>query len=372
MRDSKVEQAFNIMVKHSSVRMILMILIVGVALAGCAGSATVAPPTPTAAVSNDSMPPYQPTISIPPDLNLKGTLILSDFHRGIFRLDLATRTLTHIFNPPPDSFLSSAVLSPDGRTFVLVYSPPHDIADPLYGVSSLFTLPADGSGSPQPLFAVQSGYYYFSPSWSPDGQSLYYGRLVSPPVSGTPSTEPTGYFLTRYTLPNGPAQDLLRNILSVRLSADGGKLVYISLDPSTTLSNIVVAQPDGSSPKNVLQGGENWIVDSLAVAPDGKSIVFSSADSTPPTSSMSWWKRLLGGDAAQAHAVPSDLWIMKLGETPRQLTDLANNAFIEDFSPDGQSIIFSCGNAIYFIRPDGTGLTPIVSEPVFGSLQWLP
>jgi Tol biopolymer transport system component len=347
-----------------------MILLVMIALTSCAGGTDTLNSTSSLV---DAMPPYQPTISVPAEFDLPGTLILSDYHRGIFRLDLSTQTLTHIFNLPPDSFLSSAILSPDGQTFAMVYSPPRDIADPLYGVPSLYTLPADGSGKPNPLLGdPQSGHIYFSPWWSPDGQTLYYGRAVYPPSADTPATEPTGYFLTRYQFPSGSAQDLIRNVLAVRISADNRKMFYLSVDLSTALSNIYVADLDGSNSQSLLPGGESWIIDSIAVAPDGESVVFNNGNNAVSQSNTSWLDQLMGVRVVQAHAVPSDLWIVKPGESPRQLTNLASTGFIEDFSPDGQSIVFSCDSGIYVIHTDGTGLTPIVSEPIFASLQWLP
>ena len=365
------------MIKDHAIRNVLSVLIVLITLAACQSSATVLAPTltPTLTQTNaeDAIPPYQPTISVPTDLHLTGKLILADFHQGIYRFDFATQALTPIFQPPQDSFLSSAALSPDGRTFAIVYSPSMDISDPLYGIASLYTLPADGSGSPKPLLGgLRADYYYFSPWWSPDSESLYYGKLISPPLSGATPTQTTGYFLARYSVSQQTAQDLLRNVLAVRMSADGKKLFYVSLDPTTTLSNIYEADPNGSHAQSLLPGGESWIVDSLAVSPDGTSVAFSSADPTTGQSNVPWYIRLIGGGVAEAHAVPSDLWFLKIGGKPQQLTHFASNGIIEDFSPDGQYIVVSSGIAIYLIRPDGSGLTQILSDPVFASLQWMP
>lgn len=314
---------------------------------------------------------YQPTISVPAELNLRGQLILSGFGIGIARFDLSTNVLTPVFIPLENSFVGTAVLSPDQRTYLMIYSPPREPTDPQFGASSLYTLAADGSGEPRHLFSQDDiGTYYFSPWWSPDGRYIYYGRQENP-EPGTPSKYALRYFLTRYLLPNGPAEDLVTNALYLRLSADGEKMYYISGDFYSALNDIFIAEPDGSREQSLLPTNEIWIADSLAVSPDRQTIVFSSADRLPNKQKKTLLETLLDINVAQAHSVPSDLFIMTMGEPPRQLTQLADFGFIEDFSPDGQSIAFSCSSGVYIIRPDGTGLTQILSEPVYGSIQWV-
>ena len=155
------------------------------------------------------------------------------------------------------------------------------------------------------------------------------------------------------------------------MSADGKKLFYVSINPETTLSNIYVSDPDGSNPTSLLPGQESWIVDSMAVSPSGETIVFSSADSGQVQSSLSWIDLLMDVRVAQAHNVPSDLWIMNVGEAPHQLTHLEDTGFIEDFSPDGEYIAFSCGSGLYVVRVDGSGQAQISNLLVFGNLQWV-
>jgi Tol biopolymer transport system component len=159
----------------------------------------------------------------------------------------------------------------------------------------------------------------------------------------------------------------------VRLSADGKRLFYVSFYPNTQLSNLYVVDADGANPRRLLPGGDDWIIDSLAVAPDGESVVYSSLSSDSPLSKLSWLDKLMGVQVAQAHGgVPSDLWIVKDGQAPLQVTHFADYGFVEDFSPDGQFIVFSCSRGVYIMRPDGSGQTQIISEPVYSTLQWVP
>ncbi len=383
------------MIKVRPARLLSNILWMLIVLTACQGGTATLPPmsvpfdqpvTPTAnltplppipaastlmARSNPTAQPA-PTLSVPAGVNLNGRLLLSDANLGIIQLDLATKQVTRIFRPPENAFVGTAVLSPDGQRFFLVYSRPRELQDPHYGAASLYLLPADGAGEPVPLLKVDDyNNYYYSPWWSSDSQSIYYGRLYQT-FPGTPPTQPTGYFLDRYTFSSSSAQTLISNVLNVRISKDGRKLFYVSIDVDTTLSNIYVANPDGSNSRSLLPDGENWIIDSIAVSPDGESIVFSSADKSEFPSSLSWIDGLMGVEVAQAHNVPSDLFIMKVGEAPRQITHLADSGFAEDFSPDGHWIAFTCGSGTYIIRADGSEQIQISSVQSFGGFQWVP
>jgi dipeptidyl aminopeptidase/acylaminoacyl peptidase len=382
------------MVKQHGVYAIMSILAVTIALSACESGAATPPPTPlTFAQTPGAAPmvgtpatsapiataqgyatqPYQPIILMPPGLKLSGKLIFADYRVGIVRFEFSTRKIVPIYQLPPYSFVNSVMLSPDGRTLLMAYGPPPDPNNPQYVASGVYTLFTDGSGEPSLLLADDAnGDFYFSPRWSPDGQYIYTGHFVSPPLQGTPATKPFGYYLIRYALPQGPAQDIHTGALAAGSSADGKQIFYVSINVDTMLSNLYSADPDGANARSLLPGGENWIIDSLAVAPDGKSIVFSNANTGPAQSSLPWFDQLMGVQVAEAHSLPADLWIVQVGEKPRQLTHLADYGFVEDFSPDGQYIVFSCSSGVFIMRPDGSGQTQIISEPVYGSIQWVP
>jgi len=363
------------MLKNSIVRRLFIIMVAMFVLQACQGAAQTLLPTSTPLPAADSAQVITPTVpliaALPAGFNLSGKLILSDYNSGISEFDFLMMTLLSKFRPPNNGFVGPAALSPDGKTFLLIYSIPRDIGDPQYGAADLYTLSADGSSEPKLLLnTTESGDYYFSPWWSPDGQSVYYGRLYTP-LSGTP-TKPTGYFLVRYALPGGPPQDLTTDILGVRVSGDGKKLFYVTVDPQTTLSNIYEADLDGTNAKSLLPENENWIIDSIGVSPDGGSVIFNRGMPAASQSGFSMLYELMGVRVASAHNLPSDLWIVKSGETPKQLSHLNGYGFVADFSPDGQFIAFSCDTGVYVMRVDGTEQTKISNDPSFSMLQWAP
>jgi Tol biopolymer transport system component len=373
------------MVRRSSIYTLVGIFVLAIILAACGNGASTpasspapvsqtASTAPTAAAAGFTIQPYQPTISVPPDLNLSGKLIFADYRLGIGEFDFSTGEIVPIYRPPTGAYIGAVVLSPDGQTLLMAYTPPPDPNNAQYiPVSSLYTLPAGGSGEPSLLLAdTESADYYYFPWWSPDGRYIYCGRYISPMTKVTPAPTP-GYYLTRYTFPDGAAQDLLQGVLAARISADGTKMFYISMDLTTLLSNVFVADPDGGNSKALLPGGNTWIADSLAVAPDADSVIFSSSTDNPqPGAQSSWLDRVLGVHVAEAHNVPSDLWIVRGDGSPEQVTHLGDFNFVEDFSPDGQYVVFACGSGVYIVKADGSGLVQIFSEPFSGTVQWVP
>ena len=361
---------------------VVFVLAAMVALAACSGSATPPPASATPSVILSPPPPgptvpvptpAPPTITLPADLDLSGQLIFTDSRQGVGRLDLTTAEVTILYRPPEYAFVNSAALAPDGETLVLAYSPPPDPANPAYVAGSVYTLPATGTGEPTRLLADSGGQAFeFAPWWAPDGQAIYYGQYVYPPLEGTPDPGPTGYLLARYPLPEGPAETLLSEALVAGLTADGSQLYYVSIDTDTLLSNIYAADPDGSNARSLLSEGETWIIDSLAIAPDGEHLLFSRANNDAAQSSLPWVAQLLGAQVAEAHSLPSDLWVMQVGEAPVQLTQLADYGFVQAYSPDGQFIVFSCSSGVFVMRADGSGLTSLSSDLDLSSVQWIP
>jgi len=383
------------MIKPVSMRTVWSLLAATVVLAACQGSPTPPPATATspastdtpAAVSGDITPtagptPALPSITLPAGLELSGSLIFTDNQAGVGRFDFASGEVTSLYRPPAEGFVDTAVLSPDGQTLLLTYSPPPDPDNPQYVASSIYALPADGSGEPSRLLPDDgSENFEFTPEWSPDGSSVYYGQYAYPPQDGSSADGPTGYLLARYTLPDGPSEILLSNVLTARISADGSQLVYISLDPTTLLSNLYVADPDGNNATSLLPDGDTWIIDAVAIAPDGETLVYSQGaeegededgHEDEHDTSLSWLAQLMGVQVASAHSVPSDLWRVKVGEAPQQLTHLADDEFVVDYSPDGAYIIFSCSSGVYLMGADGSDLTELAPGTNFTSVQWIP
>lgn len=317
--------------------------------------------------------PAQPTwvTQLPPNnLGLTGRLIFTQGALGVTQWDLSASRVSSIFSPPPNGVVNSASLSPDGKTIVMAYGPPPPPGKPQLGYTSLYTVPVDGSAPPAPLIASGHDHeFYFTPRWSTDGGSIFYGHYIEP---GPTVTATPGFFLERRSVPGGDVSTVTQNAFIPYLAHDGSKMVYVTVDPQSYLNNLFVASADGSNATSLLKSGTLWAIDSLAISPDGQSVVFSG-DSNGPTAGLPPIYAWLGIRAAQAHSIPEDLWQVPIAGGPvKRLTSLGVTGLAVDYSPDGSHLVFIGSNGINILNADGSGQTQLIGDPTFGSIQWAP
>lgn len=330
--------------------------------------------TPTAggtAAAQPSAPPLQPTwvTQLPPNnLGLTGRLIFTQGSIGVTQWDLAANRVSSVFSPPQNGVVNSASLSPDGKTIVMAYGPPPPPGKPQLGYTSLYTVPADSSAPPVPLIAGQHPHeFFFTPHWSADGGSIFYGHFVE---AGPDVTAAPGFFLERRALSAGESTTVTQNAFVPYLSRDGAKLAYITVDPQSYLNSLYVSGIDGANPTSLFKPGILWAIDSLAISPDGQTVVFSG-DSNGPTAARSPIYAWLGIRVAQAHSIPEDLWAVPItGGEAKRLTSQGITGLAVDYSPDGSHLVFIGSNGIYILNADGSGLTQLDGNPTFGSIQW--
>ena len=122
-----------------------------------------------------------------------------------------------------------------------------------------------------------------------------------------------------------------------------GLIVYAGIEGDGKGTFIYAVSPDGKWKKRLTTGerSDNY----PAVSPDGKSVVFSSADSK----------------------YKNRLYLMNAdGSKIREIASTEYDAELASWSPDGQRIAFlergsENGNSIYIINSNGTGLKKIAS-----------
>ena len=208
-------------------------------------------PTPSTLTTNTPQQirignPLLSTTTIPvtwANLNLTGKLVYISAYQGgsgnpilsIQALDLVTGVITTIFQGPEISWIYYATVSPDEKQLVMSYSSPPENQNPINEL--LYTLPLDGSTQLQ-FFVLPPTIYdrYLQVEWSPDGKYIYY-------VHNNTQNQPIGqhypiYEIYRIAYPNGQPEKVADQAFWPRLSADGTRLVYISMDPSTGKNKI--------------------------------------------------------------------------------------------------------------------------------------
>jgi len=306
-------------------------------------------------------------------LNLSGKLLYNTYDSTlvtpeIHLLDLTTGARQIIFHFPNRSWIDAAVVSPDGKTLLLSYSPPS--TDPYGGQGSIYSMPLDASTPPQLLVIPPSKQdQYSQPEWSPDGKTIYFVHINYQSMQT--------YDIMRMAYPDGKPETFVAHAYWPRPSLDGQHFLYVSLDPDSGINHLMVANADGSEahevPINELPVPQ--VIDVPMLSPDNKLILFSSPDGIQ-ASRPGWVDRLLGVQLAHADGtLPSDWWSVPVaGGRAKSLTQIHALALYGVYSPNGNFVASYSSNGIFIMRPDGTELTMIVSDigGALGTVNWLP
>ncbi len=337
-------------------------------------------PTPQNHIGDPSLP----TTTIPvswTDLNLTGKLIYVNAQQqsdgnpilSIQALDLVTGVITTIFQGSDISWIYYVTVSPDEKQLIMSYSAPPQNHSSLS--QALYLMSLDGTQPPQLFIPPPTQYdQYIQVEWSSDGQYIYY-------VHNNYQNQPIGqhypvYEIYRATYPAGQPEKIADQAFWPRLSPDGSRLVYISMDPMTGKNKIFISNTDGSNAQEVTLSGD-WtpdIIDAPIIAPDEQSIIFS-APSPQQSYSPTWIEKLFGIQVAEAHSIPSDWWSVPItGGTVTRLTSIQATALFASFSPDKRFIASYSGDGLFVMNPDGTNLTLLIPDMggVPGTVTWVP
>lgn len=183
------------------------------------------------------------------------------------------------------------------------------------------------------------------------------------------------YELFRMGYPDGQTEMVAEKAFWPRLSADSSKLVYISLDPTTGLNELFLANADGSNSQKLALSGSYLpgIIDAPIFSPDGNSILLS-APPPPQAYQPSLLDKLMGVQVARAHAVPSDWWSVPItgGELTR-LTQIQTINLFGSASPDKSRLASVSGEGLFVMNWDGSNITRLLFNPgITGTVSWLP
>jgi TolB protein len=245
--------------------------------------------------------------------------------------------------------------SPDGTR--IAYQNP--IADE----RGIFVANADGSNP----FRLTRGANDAWPAWSPDGtrivfSSTRYDPSIPPCTPGEDFHCPTDL----YTV-NVDGSTLVRltddsaNVYQPAWSPSGDEIAFTSSANNITL--VAVMKIDGSERRVVSSdsGGSEF---SPTWSPDGSQIVFAAIRREDWGI---WTVRPDGSDERLLFGGPKAGYVDNPEWSPEG-TSIAfvGNTFIDDYSPN---------DALYVMRADGTGVTPIADAPgvgVAGDIAWQP
>lgn len=288
--------------------------------------------------------------------------------QALMRFDVATDNVVPLFEVPVNAWLSHMAVAPDGSQIALTYAPSPGENEIQFGYSNLYLLLADGRSEPRLLLErTAEQEVFFNPTWSPDGQQLYYSHVMPVPEEDFTFTT----MLERLDIASGEVVELAENGIWPRVSSDGRFLAYVHIDQDSLEAELILAESDGNNP-TVLVPRERFVtLDAPFFSADGEMLYFSAV--TEQTSSVTWWERLLGIEVASAHNLPSRWWrIPVTGGEPEPLTTEAKVGQYGALAPDGRSIAFSSQSGIYSMLPDGSDMRLLLETSAADSLSWTP
>ena len=375
-----------------------LILIIALAISGCSGklnqqpaATSTLPSDPSPNKESDSEGGEYPTImpsnsvKMPvtwANLNLSGKLVYSlgalDKNNNLIvqlqALDLLNGNLNVLYSAVQDGWIYYASVSPDEKEIAISYSPPLQ-SDP-HVVQALYGMPLDTSQRPQLLFMPPTREdQYIQVEWSPDGTYIYYTYVNYLNPSDPKRLYPL-YKIFRMKYPAGQPELVAEEAYWPRLSPDGSRLVYVSLDPISGEQHLNIADPDGGRAQEVVLSGSYIPHDKTTpfFSPDGNSILFSGnvgGESYQPN----WFAKIMGIQSAKAEGKPSDWFSVPLsGGKITQLTHIRTPYLYGGLSPDGKHIVSHAGDELFIMNPDGSGLTILISglHSFYGTVSWIP
>lgn len=163
--------------------------------------------------------------------------------QALMRFNFADGSSQSLFEVPENAWLSHMAAVPDGSQIALAYAPSPGENEIQFGFSSFYLLLADGRSQPRLLLERNvDNEVYFNPTWSPDGQQIYYSHV-------TPKDDDAFAFamtLEQVDVTSGEAQAIAEDGIWPRLSPDGHTVAFSSQ------SGIFLMQPDGSNLQQLL------------------------------------------------------------------------------------------------------------------------
>ncbi len=312
-------------------------------------------------------------------LELPGKLVFILYRpqgNQLIELDLGTGSFRSLFDTPSRGYIGAADISPDKKQIVMSYAPPPEKYGTQVGSTDLYLINLNENTAPRQLTNHQSTSEIFgNPTWSPDGQYIYYTHYV-------PMNDPAGNNVPRIERmkPGGQPQVLYDQAEWAALSPDGSEIAFLTKGTGGIGSLALrIGAADGSSSTQALPDGMFPFVDAHFFAPDNKALVFSSSSDAFAGSEIPFqvaetkgWLLSLTPPVI-AHPQPSDWYEVNLVDRQiKRLASMKDTNLYGAFSPDHQWIAFISQHGVYAMKSDGSSLTQIASLIGMGSMTWIP
>lgn len=215
-----------------------------------------------------------------------------------------------------------------------------------------------------------SGIILDSPSWSPDGQWIYYERQETQQFAFDVRVERAH--------PDGSERAvILEKAHGPSLSADGTSMLFVRTEQGESLWR---AKSDGSEPRQIVAQDRFIAIMYPRFAPDGQALAFAAVGdplrqpgptprSTPGTS------RALGSIVpipviGRRHGIPWDIWVGQVDGTDLHAVRLGQDDPSIAWSADGANLAVFGGLGLELVDRSGTSRRITTEVIGFGGIDW--
>ncbi len=301
------------------------------------------------------------------NLELGGRMVYSQGPEGLWEVDLESGKINQLWELSEGGFISGVAVSPDGLEIAMAYAPQSESPIPR---ADIYLANADGSNA-QPLLIHRSLYEaYNHPTWSPDGQWIYFTRsdVLIDDVAGTGTAVVN---IERIPAGGGDPELVIEDAEQPSFSSDGSRMAFLRFNQETFTRSLWVADADGTEPMESLPDTAFFDLSSPRLSPDGETVAFAGSGELVigAVPDRSFWAWLFGVQPAYAHGLPWDFYTMpaKGGEI-NMITSWGTDGAVLAWSPDGGSLALMHQGGLYVTAASKP--TMIVETPNHGGVDW--
>jgi Tol biopolymer transport system component len=231
------------------------------------------------------------------------------------------------------SSLMDPSLSPDGKRVAFIRQEPvKNLAGGQIDFGAdMYVVNRDGTGLKELAHHSDLAEYIRGPAWVDDGNLLFSVRGRSAAGTGD-------YRLERMDMATGARSRLNQNAVDPTVAPGAKQILYISVETNDSRETVMLANVDGSNPRDLLPLLPALsLIGSAVMSPDGTQVAFAAGDLNGA---------LAGGASPRSAGFPGfmhpffqDVWLINAdGSNLRRVAEVVERSLSLSWSPDGASI----------------------------------